>query len=129
MARVVHFAIQAADPVRAIHFYASLFGWQFTKSSTAEDQWMIRTGSNGQPGIDGMLLPRKGTAPVEGQPLNGYLCTVEVPSVEMVIEEAGRRGGSLIAAKAAVRGVGWVAYLKDPEGNVFGVIRRDPAAR
>ncbi len=129
MSRVVHFAIHAADPVRAIHFYASLFGWQFKKSSAAEDQWLIKTGANGQPGIDGLLLPRRGTPPIDDQPMNGYLCTIDVPSVELVIEEAERRGGALVAPKSAVPGVGWIAYLKDPEGNLFGVMRRDLAAR
>jgi predicted enzyme related to lactoylglutathione lyase len=27
-----------------------------------------------------------------------------------------------------VPGIGWLAYLKDTEGNVFGVMQPDPAA-
>ncbi len=129
MSRVVRFEIHAADPVRAIRFYASLFGWQFTKSPTAQDCWTIKTGSDRQPGIDGMLVQRRGTASADGQVAAGYLCTVDVASVELVIEEATRRGGTVAAAKAALPGIGWLAYLKDPEGNVFGVMRRDTTAR
>ncbi len=129
MSRVVRFEIHAADPVRAIRFYASLFGWQFTKKAAPEDYWLIKTGSDGQPGIDGMLVQRRGAPSADAQPASGYLCTVDVPSIELVIEEAVRRGGSLTAAKTAVPGVGWLAYIKDPEGNVFGVRRRDAGAR
>lgn len=27
------------------------------------------------------------------------------------------------------RGVGWLADLKDPDGNIFGALQRDPSAK
>ena len=30
--------------------------------------------------------------------------------------------------KMAIPGVGWLAYGKDTEGNIFGVMQTDPAA-
>jgi predicted enzyme related to lactoylglutathione lyase len=27
-----------------------------------------------------------------------------------------------------VPGVGWLGYAKDPDGNLFGVMQRDPSA-
>jgi predicted enzyme related to lactoylglutathione lyase len=30
--------------------------------------------------------------------------------------------------KMAVPGVGWLAYAKDPEGTVFGMMQEDPDA-
>jgi len=37
-------------------------------------------------------------------------------------------GGTVVAPKMAVPGVGWTAYFADPEGNAFGVMEFDPAA-
>jgi hypothetical protein len=28
-----------------------------------------------------------------------------------------------------IPGVGWLAYAKDTEGNIFGMMQRDPAAK
>jgi hypothetical protein len=28
----------------------------------------------------------------------------------------------------AITGVGWLAYAKDTEGNIFGMMQNDPAA-
>ena len=38
-------------------------------------------------------------------------------------------GGTLAHPKNAIPGVGWQAYFKDPEGNVFGVHQPDHNAK
>ncbi len=42
--------------------------------------------------------------------------------------EIVQAGGTVVAPKMAVPGVGWTAYFADPEGNAFGVMEFDPAA-
>ena len=37
-------------------------------------------------------------------------------------------GGTVVAPKMAVPGVGWTAYFADPEGNAFGVMQFDADA-
>ncbi len=37
-------------------------------------------------------------------------------------------GGTVALQKMPVKGVGWLAYCKDPEGNIFGVMQNDPQA-
>jgi hypothetical protein len=32
-------------------------------------------------------------------------------------------------AKMPIPGVGWLAYVKDTEGNLFGMMQNDPNAR
>ena len=80
MPRVIHFEIHADNPERAVKFYTDLFGWQFTKWAGPMDYWLIVTGPDGQPGINGGLMRRHGPAPVEGQPVNSYVCTCDVPA-------------------------------------------------
>ena len=31
-------------------------------------------------------------------------------------------GGTVAVPKMAIKGVGWLAYCKDPEGNIFGLM-------
>jgi predicted enzyme related to lactoylglutathione lyase len=111
-----------------MRFYGELFGWKFT-SWTGGGYWQVKTGEPPEPGIDGGLLQRRGPPPAEGQAVNAFICTVGVNSVEEVLARAIALGGQLALPKMAVPGVGWLAYAKDPEGNIFGLHQTDPSAR
>jgi len=37
--------------------------------------------------------------------------------------------GNMALEKMPVPGVGWLAYAKDTEGNIFGVLQPDQAAK
>ena len=121
MPRVVHFEIQADDPERANAFYQKVFGWQAIKwSGGAEDYWLLQTGPDDQPGINGGLLRRKGMV--------GYVNTVKVESVDDTLRAVQTEGGTVVVPKMAVPHVGWLAYCKDTEDNIFGIMQDDPAA-
>ena len=64
MPRVVHFEIGADDPQRAIAFYEKTFGWKTTKWDGPMDYWLVTTGDEGEPGIDGAIQPRGENPPV-----------------------------------------------------------------
>jgi predicted enzyme related to lactoylglutathione lyase len=129
MPRVVHFEIHAADPERAVAFYTRVFGRNFQKWSGPQDYWLIKTGEDGAPGINGGLVRRQGPAPVEGQAVNCYVCTIDVPSVDAFVEAGLSAGGTVALPKMPIPGVGWLAYLKDTEGNIFGLMQADRAAK
>jgi predicted enzyme related to lactoylglutathione lyase len=128
MARVVHFEIHAGDPPRAIRFYSTLFNWEFTHWAGPQDYWLIRTGPPTEPGIDGGLLSRRGPAPDDGQPVNAYVCTVQVADLDALLARAAGLGAALAVAKMPIPGVGWLAYVKDTEGNIVGMMQPDPGA-
>ncbi len=127
MPRVIHFEIHASDPDRAIAFYTSVFGWHFSRWEDGPEYWVIQTGAPGEPGIDGGLVRRRGE--IDGASIIAFVCTVDVPSVDDYLERILRHGGESALPKLAVSGVGWVAYAKDPEGNLFGIMERNPGAR
>ena len=60
MPRVVHFELSADDPERAIKFYENAFGWKTEKWAGPMDYWLIMTGPEDEPGIDGGLSKREG---------------------------------------------------------------------
>ena len=127
MPRVVHFEIHAQDPERAVHFYERVFGWSAQRWGS-EEYWLLTTGSAAERGIDGAILARRGDQPADGAPVSGYVCTVEVDDLDRYLAEATAAGGTIAVAKLAVKGVGWLAYCRDTEGNIFGLMQPDAAA-
>ena len=128
MSRVVHFEIHASQPEALVEFYSALLGWKFTKWEGPADYWLIDTGSADQPGINGGLLRRQGTPPAEMQSVNSFVSTVGVASVDESLQKCTSLGGTIALPKMAVPGVGWLAYVKDPDGNIFGMIQPDQSA-
>jgi len=127
MPRVVHFEIHAADPDRAVNFYKTLFGWTFQKWEGPMDYWLITTGPNEQPGINGGLVRRQGE--IDGQAVIAYVCTVDVENLDASVQTAVDNGGQIALPKMPIPGMGWLAYCKDTEGNIFGMMQGDPNAQ
>lgn len=125
MPRPVHFEIHAADPDRAIAFYTSVFGWVFTQWGE-HPYWIVRTGEG--VGIDGGLVPRRGPEPAEDAPVAAFPVTIDVSDVDATVAAVERAGGRVVMQKGAVPTVGWLAYCKDTEGNIFGLMQEDSAA-
>ncbi len=130
MNRIVHFEIHAENPERAIKFYQDVFGWTMEKWGDNE-YWMVMTApkESKEPGINGGLLLRKGSAPTNGQAVNAFVCTVQVDLIDETIKKIEKAGGTVASPKTALPGMAWQAYYKDTEGNIFGVHQTDPNAK
>lgn len=125
MPRPVHFEIHAGDMDRAQRFYETMFGWTFQGVGDSGYR-LVRTGEG--PGIDGGMMRRHGAAPEGGEPLTSWACIVDVDDVDAYVERAQAAGGALALPKMAIPGVGWLAYVKDSEGNILGMMQEDRAA-
>ena len=121
MPRPTHFEIPAENPERAIAFYKDVFGWTFQKWDGPMPYWLITTGPDTEPGINGGLLPRHSP----GQPC---VNTIMVPDLDASLASVTAHGGKTAMPKMAVPGVGWLAYCSDPDGNMFGMMQADTAA-
>jgi predicted enzyme related to lactoylglutathione lyase len=120
--RVVHFEIDAEKPERAIKFYEKVFGWKIEKWKGPIDYWLVMTGNEKEPGIDGGLGKR-----TEAEP--STVNTIDVPLVDEYVKTIVKNGGSIVRPKMPVPGVGWMAYFKDPEGNLWGIMQIDINAK
>lgn len=127
MGRVIHFEIHAAEPERAIAYYRAVFGWKFQQWGD-QPYWLVVTGPDGTPGINGGLLPRRGPAPATGQAVNAFVCTVDVDDLAAALTRSREAGGTLALDRMPVPGVGWLAYVHDTEGNILGMMQADPKA-
>ena len=126
----VHFEIQADDLDRAQAFYGAVFGWTFEDYSqiTGTPYFGIVAGAEGEPGINGGLLPRPAPAPAPEQGTNAYVCTMgtaDYDATEAAILEAG---GQVALPKYALTGMAWQGYYLDTEGNTFGIHQPDQNA-
>ena len=122
MPRVVHFEIQADDPARAVKFYETVFDWRTQKWEGLQDYWLVTTGEDSQPGINGAIMHRT-------DPKATVYNTVDVPSVDEFLQKITNGGGKVVMPKSAIPGLGYVAYCTDTEGNVFGIFHDDPSAQ
>ena len=115
MPRVVHFEIYGDKPEELIDFYVKIFGWTFEKWGPM-DYWIIKTGEG--PGIDGGLGKEKAPSVI----------TIDVPDVDDYLGKITKAGGIVVTPKMTIPGVGYLAFFKDPQGNVFGIMKNDPSA-
>jgi uncharacterized protein len=122
MSRVIHFEIPAAEPARAAAFYKKAFGWSIEKWSGPTEYWMVTTGADGAPGINGGLLKKQA-------PTTATTNTIGVDSVDKAIEAVKSAGGKLVMPKTPIPTIGYFAYLEDTEGNLFGVMQSDANAK
>jgi uncharacterized protein len=126
---VMHFEIPTDNPERATRFYRELFGWEIQKfpQESFPDYWTVATvprdseGHPARPGINGGMTRRQHP----GHPPVNY---ISVESVDEYAKKAERLGAEVVMPKTAVKEMGWFAWLKDTEGNVFGLWETDGKA-
>ncbi len=122
MNRVIHFDVPADDTRRAVKFYGDVFGWKAEKWAGPMDYWMVTTGPEDKPGIDGGISKRQ-------QPSDQGYNTIGVPSVLEFAEKVKAAGGKVLMPKMPIPGIGWFAVCSDTEGNKFGIMEEDPKAK
>ncbi len=114
MARPTHFEINTVDAKKTKKFYEKVFGWRFQKWDGPMNYWLIMTGDG--TGIDGgMTLESETQAP----PCN----TIDVDDVDKIVDLIVQNGGQVVAPKMEVPGVGFLAYIKDPDGTIWGLMQ------
>ena len=122
MLRPIHFDLTVDDPDRAMTFYRDIFGWKFEKWNGPMEYWMVTTGHEKEPGINGGLTKRGDS----GMP---NMNTIGVSSVDKFSKVIQDKGGKVVMPKTAIPGMGWFATCQDTEGNTFGIIEEDRAAK
>jgi predicted enzyme related to lactoylglutathione lyase len=122
MPRPTHFEIPADNPERAMAFYRDVLGWNFQKWDGPTDYWLITTGADGEPGINGGLLRRQ-------HPEQPCVNSMYVGDLDATLAAVDTHGGKCVVPRMAIPGVGWLAYCKDTEGHIFGIMQQDPGAK
>lgn len=114
MNRVMHFEIPVDNPERAIKFYEDAFGWKVTKWEGPFDYWLITTGEDDEPGINGAFMTRE-----MGEIIRN---TIVVDSFDEAAKKVENNGGTMITEKMGIPDIGVMALFKDTEGNISGLM-------
>jgi predicted enzyme related to lactoylglutathione lyase len=67
-----------------------------------------------------------GEPAASGAPVNAFVCTISIDNLDNYIDKVKKAGGTIALDKMDIPGVGWMAYCKDPEENIFGML--EPAS-
>ena len=120
MNRPVHFEILGEHPETLATFYRDLFDWQVANWGGPQQYWLITTGPEGTPGINGGIMHRHFPQAV--------INTISVDNLESTVARIEQMGGQKVHGPHEIPGVGLHAYCTDPEGNYFGVLQPIAAA-
>src|SRR5687768_8592586 len=122
MDKVVHFEIPVDDLARAKKFYSTIFGWELQDMSMPDGTYtMARTVP-----VDEKHMPKEPGAINGGifkrsAEVRSPVVAIDVSSVDEYLQKVTAQGGSVVMPKMEIQGMGFYAYVKDPEGNVIGL--------
>src|SRR5579859_2630199 len=102
MPRVIHFDFLTDEPERAIRFYSEAFGWSIQKWDGPMDYWLIKTGEDSEPGIDGGLTKRTADEPFK------TINTIGVVSLDDTMAKITQAGGTITVPRMPIPGVGYL---------------------
>ncbi|MBK9285763.1 MAG: VOC family protein [Sphingobacteriaceae bacterium] len=120
MNRVTHFEIPCDNPEKTIAFFKDVFGWSFQQFGD-EPYWIALSGDLTTPGINGAIMKKQDP----NQPVANSIMVEDIDQAMIAIENAG---GKIVVNKTPIPTVGWLAYFKDPDGNIHGVWQEDKNA-
>jgi predicted enzyme related to lactoylglutathione lyase len=113
---IVHFEFEAADLLRAKHFYEELFGWKFSDLTEPARYSLVDTRGGPSGGIC-----------LSAEPVGHFTLFFDTEDIDRALEKVRELGGKT-EEKDAITGVGWVARCVDTEGNELTLFQSDEDA-
>ena len=121
MSRVIHFEVPTSDSAASVKFYENVLGWKITRWEGPMEYYLVETGPDGEPGINGGL----GGAANE---FKGTVNTVGVDDIDAVLKKVIENGGQIVMPRDEIPGVGLLAYVREPGGAVIGLMQSFPGS-
>ena len=117
MPRPIHFDMTVDNPERAMNFYRDIFGWKFEKWSGPMKYWMVTTGNEKEPGINGGFSKRSESAMPN-------MNTIGVSSVVKFSKMVQDKGGKVLMPKTPIPGVGWFATVRTLKETLSELLKK-----
>ena len=120
--KVVHFELPWDNEKRARTFYKKTFEWGMSPVP-GEEYTMVQTAASDKMGMSKEKGVINGGIAERGPPLKRPSVTVMVDDIDAAAKAIKKNGGKIVRKKMAIgEGMGFVAYFKDTEGNVLGLV-------
>lgn len=120
---IVHFEIPVKNLDKAKKFYGPTFGWKL-------DDWKMPDGSV-YVGVHTTPIDEETRMPLKPGAINGGITdstvikapvfAIQVESIEDKVKLVEKAGGKRHTPKQEIMGMGYYAYVTDPDGNVLGL--------
>jgi predicted enzyme related to lactoylglutathione lyase len=131
MASVIsHFEVYVDDLERAKKFYSDVFGWAYQDMGPELNDYVVVypsgevTDGPATSGINGGMMKRPGPAPSSDTAApNAYVCMVTIDDIDAAMERAVAAGARIDMPVMDVPTVGRMAYIRDTEMNLVGVLQ------
>ncbi len=120
--KIIHFEIPVENPEKAMKFYSEALEWTFERWEGPIPYWFTKSGPKSKPGIEGAIAQKESDEDI-------VVNTIGVDDINIVVKKIKKNGGTITNEVHAIPGVGWLAYFKDPDGNLFGIMQDDPNAK
>lgn len=127
---ISHFEVYVDDIERAKKFYSDVFGWAYAAMGDELNNYVVVypggevTEGPATRGINGGMLKRPGPAPSDDMAApNAYVCMVTIDDIDAALERAVVAGARIDMAVMDVPTVGRLAYIRDSEMNLVGVLQ------
>jgi uncharacterized protein len=117
---ITWFEIPAADFERAVHFYEAVFGIQLRR----ELDWPgLAIFPYERPGVGGAVVEGHNVKPSGTEPsTNGVIVYLNCDGkLDSVLARLTSVGGAVLEEKHHLPGIGWIAQIRDSEGNRVGL--------
>ena len=107
---VVHWEVQARDPIAQQRFFGDLFGWN-VDANNPQNYGMVNPAGPGSIG--------GGIGAATDEPRAMFY--IQVPSIVDTLDKAATMGGVTVMPRTDI-GMIVMAQFRDPEGNIIGLV-------
>jgi predicted enzyme related to lactoylglutathione lyase len=121
---IVHFEIPVDNLESARKFYGDIFGWRLEDYPMPDGSKYI--------GVHTTPIDEKTRQPLKPGAINGGIMmrskdvkapvfAINVASIDERVKQVEAAGGKVVMPKMDMMGMGFYAYVTDPDGNVIGL--------
>jgi predicted enzyme related to lactoylglutathione lyase len=122
MAKSGSIEFNVRDLERVRQFYWAVFGWDILDAGEAGDKQSVSLTTFKLP-ADNRFILEPFESESEGLIPEGVLFRVKVTSIPETLSRIALWEGKIILTDLVLPGKGLMAYCKDTEGNLFGIIQ------
>lgn len=115
----VWYELSASDSDKAQGFYEKVIGWSARPAGMSDMDYRLFAAPDGKD-VAGLMRPP------EGMSMSGWLVYFGVDDVDATADAVTAGGGGVHMPPTALPGVGRMAYVTDPQGNPFYLMRGEP---
>ncbi len=118
MGKYINFTSPVKKPEKLINFYKNVFNWDIQQSSDTENLWKIQMEEN-------PFCHNEFSDFLNQNGVRSIVSIIDVPDLDHSIESIKQNEGKILIDKLEIPHVGKMAYAKDCEGTVFGLIEKN----